>query len=104
MLNGDHLNNWIRNIDSIISLILTELNIDSTEKHICDKKIEYVLMKGEMAISISYTLDKAYDFMVVDVHSENIVYSNTGFGVEPLELSGLINRDMIKIRNEKPYK
>ena len=42
--------------------------------------------------------------MVVDANSEKIIYSNTEFGVEPLELSGLINRDMIKIRNEKPYK
>lgn len=98
MLNGEHLNNWIRNIDSIISSILTELNIDSTEKHICDKKIEYVLMKGEMAISISYTLDKAYDFMVVDANSEKIVYSNTEFGVEPLELRELINRDVVKTK------
>lgn len=98
MLNGEHLNNWIRNIDSIISSILTELNIDSTEKHICDKKIEYVLMKGKMAISISYTLDKAYDFMVVDDNSEKIVYSNTEFGVEPLELRELINRDVVKTK------
>lgn len=96
MLNGEHLNNW--NIDSIISSILTELNIDSTEKHICDKKIEYVLMKGEMAISISYTLDKAYDFMVVDANSEKIVYSNTEFGVEPLELRELINRNVVKTK------
>lgn len=55
-------------------------------------------MKGEMAISISYTLDKAYDFMVVDANSEKIVYSNTEFGVEPLELRELINRDVVKTK------
>ena len=98
------MDNWTRNIDSLISSILTELNIDSIEKHICDKKIEYVYMKGEMGISISYTLDKAYDFMVVDANSEKIVYSNTEFGVEPFALRELINRDVVKTKMDKNTK
>ena len=97
------MNVWNKNVDEIITQTLKELGISIIDKVNVDKKLEYVLLKNETMISLSYTIEKSYDFMVVNKDSNKIIYSTTEFNVEPEMLRELIIKDLaVKIRSLLP--
>ena len=97
------MNAWNKNVDEIITQTLKELGISIIDKVNVDKKLEYVLLKNETMISLSYTIEKSYDFMVVNKDSNKIIYSTTEFNVEPEMLRELIIKDLaVKIRSLLP--
>lgn len=91
------MNAWNKNVDEIITQTLKKLGISIIDKVIIDKKLEYVLLKNETMISLSYTMEKAYDFMVVDDDTMKITYSTTEFNIEPQMLSEQVIKDAFQL-------
>lgn len=91
------MNAWNKNVDEIITQTLKKLGISIIDKVITDKKLEYVLLKNETMISLSYTMEKAYDFMVVDDDTMKITYSTTEFNIEPQMLSEQVIKDAFQL-------
>lgn len=91
------MNAWNKNVDEIITQTLKKLGISIIDKVIIDKKLEYVLLKNETMISLSYTMEKAYDFIVVDDDTMKITYSTTEFNIEPQMLSEQVIKDAFQL-------